>query len=180
MLVPEKVSAGDNGFGWPVPLRVTKLGWGRRGKGGNEEGVNIDTNQEENDEKEGKEGNEDANDAEANTDVNVEYDNNGGGNGEEGGNVVTNEGDDVGNGGKKGNEEAKEDANVQEDNAVGNGEGKYDGNEDEDHGVENKAFTGTDSAETMESLDRVATAKSGLIDSVAFGHDNFSSFDRVN
>lgn len=43
-----------------------------------------------------------------------------------------------------------------------------------------KALTGTDSAETMESLDRAAMAKPSLIDSVAFGHDHFSSFYRVN
>lgn len=43
-----------------------------------------------------------------------------------------------------------------------------------------KAFTGTDSAETMESLARVATVKLGLIDSVALADDNFSSFNKVN
>ncbi|KAF4792540.1 hypothetical protein TURU_120885 [Turdus rufiventris] len=44
----------------------------------------------------------------------------------------------------------------------------------------NKAFTGTNSAGTMESLARVATVKLGLIDSVALGHDNFSTFNKVN
>lgn len=43
-----------------------------------------------------------------------------------------------------------------------------------------KAFTGTDSAETMESLARVATVNMGLIDSVALGDDHFSSFNKVN
>lgn len=43
-----------------------------------------------------------------------------------------------------------------------------------------KAFTGTDRAETMESLARAATVQLGLIDSVALGHDNFSSFNKVN